>query len=239
MVTKDEILKEIKRLAKENGGVPLGHKRFQDDSGISEYDWRNYWPRFGDAQREAGFTGNTLQKAYKDNFVLEKYIALTRELGKFPVRGELIVKRAKDVGFPTHNVFFRLGTKQKLLSKLLKYAQDKKYNDIIQLCEKSLEELKPDSQSEEQDNIVFGSVYLVKSGRYYKIGRTNSMGRRHHEITIILPEDLTLIHDIKTDDPSGVEAYWHRRFESKRKNGEWFDLSSSDVKAFKRWRKIS
>lgn len=73
----------------------------------------------------------------------------------------------------------------------------------------------------------------------YKIGRTNEMGRRHHEITIQLPEGLELIHEIKTDDPSGVEAYWHRRFEQKHKNGEWFDLDSSDIRIFKRWRRIS
>ena len=39
MYTKEEILNEIKRTAKENGGKPLGTKRFLDETGIGVYDW--------------------------------------------------------------------------------------------------------------------------------------------------------------------------------------------------------
>jgi hypothetical protein len=60
------------------------------------------------------------------------------------------------------------------------------------------------------------------------------MGRREYELAIQLPEKLRTIHVIKTDDPEGIEEYWHKRFASKRGNGEWFNLELSDIQAFKR-----
>ncbi|MEX2316559.1 MAG: GIY-YIG nuclease family protein [Pirellulales bacterium] len=83
-----------------------------------------------------------------------------------------------------------------------------------------------------------GYVYLAKTGRHYKIGKTNSSGRREYEIGLQLPEKLQMVHVIATDDPTGIEAYWHKRFDAKRKNGEWFELTREDVQAFKRRRKF-
>ena len=58
------------------------------------------------------------------------------------------------------------------------------------------------------------------------------------KVGIQLPEKLQPVHYIKTDDPAGVELYWHTRFASKRKEGEWFALTAQDVRAFKRWKRI-
>ncbi|MBK7946819.1 MAG: GIY-YIG nuclease family protein [Flavobacteriales bacterium] len=42
------------------------------------------------------------------------------------------------------------------------------------------------------------------------------------------------MHAIVTDDPSGIEAYWHNRFKEQRRHNEWFELTADDVAAFRR-----
>jgi hypothetical protein len=39
-------------------------------------------------------------------------------------------------------------------------------------------------------------------------------------LAIQLPERAEQIHAIKTDDPVGIERYWHQRFADRRKNSE-------------------
>jgi len=108
------------------------------------------------------------------------------------------------------------------------------------LCEAASPKSKIDKEPEEEPESPekIGYVYLIRHGRYYKIGKTNSIGRREYDLAIQMPEKLTTVHVIKTDDPDGIEAYWHRRFAAKRKGGEWFDLNASDIKAFKKWLRI-
>jgi hypothetical protein len=236
---KEDILAEIRRTAQENGGRPLGAGRFERETGIKPYDWSRHWARFGDAQREAGFEPNTLQVAYDDDYLVEKIALLTRELGKFPTKLERRVKLSTDPTFPSANTFDRLGVKGQLVAKVLAYCVDKAtYNDVVEIL-KSIPKVGA-ANSDPQENAIeqLGEVYLFKSGRYYKIGMTKDTVRRGSELRIQLPERMDLIHSIRTDDPSGIEAYWHRRFADKRMNGEWFDLNPADIRAFKRWRKI-
>lgn len=237
-LTKQDILDAIRRTAKENGGVPLGTRRFEKETGINPYDWGKHWARFGDAQIEAGLPPNQRQGAYGDNFLIEKLIGVVRKLDKFPTYGEIQVERNRDNELPDKGVFQRLGTKAHLARRVIDYCRNNNgYDDVIHFCEAVLREPRKETDSIDP-NIRIGEVYLFKSGRYYKIGKTIDTVRRGKELRVQLPEKSTMIHAIKTDDPSGIESYWHKRFEAKRMQGEWFDLSSSDVKAFKRWKRI-
>ncbi|HZM63574.1 MAG TPA: GIY-YIG nuclease family protein [Candidatus Saccharimonadales bacterium] len=240
---KEDILAEIRRTAQENNGKPLGVIRFGQISGIRPYDWGKHWARFGDAQREAGFEPNTLVGSFPDKYVFEKAALLARELGKFPTDKEMRVKRNQDGTFPNPGVYERFGSRFSLAAKVLAYCKShEELTDIVALIEQYLSANKAKVQQGEivsdQDR-VYGFVYLVKGHPgEYKIGRTNLVDRRLSELGATASIQQSLIHEIKTDDPAGIEAYWHKRFQDRRMRGEWFKLGAEDVKAFKRWRKI-
>lgn len=237
-MTKDFILKEIKRTALNNGGNALGKGAFFNATGIKESDWSGkYWVRWSDALKEAGLEANEFNSAYDIDYVCEKYIELIQELGHIPVNAELRIKARSDKTFPSHNTFEWLGNKNERLLHISQFCESRQIHmDVAEMCRNSIQSIKP--ISEQQDNGLTvaqdGYVYLIKSGNHYKIGFTNDFHRRGKAIAIELPERATTIHVITTDDPSGIEAYWHNRFKSKRGNGEWFTLTPADIKAFRR-----
>lgn len=244
MVKKAHILSEISRAATANGGVPLGEARFETETGIKRTDWFGiHWSKWGDAIREAGFTPNELQTGFEPELLLSKYAEFARELGQLPTSGELRMKRRTDSEFPSWNTFARFGTKSELATKLAEFCRSQHgFEKVIEHCEEYLRSTAtvPGKDKLQFDEVSTGYVYLLKHGarREYKIGRTNNRLRREGEIGIELPEKIEPIHVIETDDPAGVEAYWHRRFAKQRLEGEWFTLTAKEVQAFKRWRKI-
>ena len=240
---KEDILAEIRRTAQENNGKPLGVVRFGQVTGIRPYDWGKHWARFGDAQKEAGFEPNTLVGSFPDEHVFEKAALLARELGKFPTDKEMRVKRNQDETFPNSGVYERFGSRASLASKVLAYCKShEKFTDVVKIVEQYVLANKVTiSQGESRfgKDLSYGFVYLVKGHPgEYKIGRTNLVDRRLSELGATASVQQSLIHEIKTDDPAGIETYWHRRFQDKRMRGEWFKLSADDVRAFKRWRRI-
>jgi hypothetical protein len=236
VVTKTHILDEIRRTTAANGGTALGSRRFSAETGIREADWLGkFWARWSDALREAGFPPNQLRGAYDTTELLERYTRLAQELGRLPTANDLRLKDRVDPGFPNQKVFERLGTKAELIRQVLAFCKDRgEHEDVVRLCEAYTPRVEAPTNEVESLETEFGFVYLVKSGRFYKIGKSNAIGRREYELAIQLPERVKQVHVIRTDDPSGIEAYWHKRFEAKRQNGEWFDLNAGDVAAFKR-----
>jgi hypothetical protein len=237
-MTKQHILSEIRRTARTNGGLPFGKRRFFTETGVKETDWRGiYWTNWSDALEEAGFSRNKLQAAYSADDLIAKYVAFVRELGHLPVNAELMLKRRSDPTFPSEKTFRRLGNKSQLAAKALKFCRERDgFGDVAAICLSvgAFEQVQGDETGRKHKVVQTGFVYLVKSGRHYKIGRSNAVGRREYELAIQLPTRVTKVHEIATDDPVGIEAYWHKRFADQRGNGEWFELSSDDVMAFKR-----
>jgi len=245
---KEHILSEIRRTAEENGGTPLGIDRFREETGIRKADWYGkFWAKWTDAQVEAGFERNPFGAPPVDEKgVIEIIAEYTSELGHFPTRGEFGLLRQRDRSFPViATLRRRLGNRPEMVSKVLEFCRtDERWVDVIDICRKlqsSFSKKLPQNDiSEVSDAPKIGYVYLIQHGsrREYKIGKTYNFVRREGEIRLELPEKVKPIHTIKTDDPSGIEKYWHNRFAEKRKEGEWFELNAEDVRAFKKWRKI-
>lgn len=242
---KEHILSEIRRTAAANGGTALGQERFTAETEIKKSDWYGkHWVRWSDAVKEAGLAPNRFIEAFSDDHLLAKFAAFAKELGHFPVGGEVKMKAREDKSFPSHTTFGRFGGKQAIATRVREWCLAHGDDETASLCSAALSAPGADTDEGEahlsSSSNAVGYVYMVQHGsrREYKIGRTNNSLRREGELRTELPEKLEPIHKIETDDPTGIESYWHRRFADKRKNGEWFSLAAEDVRAFKRWRRI-
>jgi hypothetical protein len=65
--------------------------------------------------REAGFQPNEFNAARTDEDLLNNLAVLVRELGRFPVMGEIKLKSRSDPKFPSHNTFRRFDGKGRSL----------------------------------------------------------------------------------------------------------------------------
>lgn len=191
-----------------------------------------YWARWGDALLEAGLTPNQLQGQSKLDELFEGLAQAIRHYQKMPVEAELRMYRRINSAFPSHRTLNnRFKSKEEMLDAFRGWTSGKDgYSDILEFLPETAVVIQRASIARPKE----GYVYLIASGKHYKIGRSDQLERRVKEIRIALPEAATLVHTIRTDDPPGIEAYWHRRFADQRANGEWFALTPQDVAAFKR-----
>ncbi len=158
-MTKQQILDEIRRTAKANGGAPLGKRGFEAETGIKESDWSGrYWARWGDAVREAGLTPNTLRPRSDQGELFSQLAILVRELGRYPTVSEMRLRKRDHAAFPNHKVLERLGTRREILQMLHAFcvrADD--WSDVGALCTRLLAEA-PEPQLDRSPCICLKSL---------------------------------------------------------------------------------
>lgn len=230
MTSRETIIFEIKRIADEIGRSP-GKQLFQKQTSIPESHWYGkYWLSWHDAIAEAGLEPNSVPEKITDDGLLRLFAEAVRKLGRIPSVAELRMYRRDNPDFPAQSTFNRtFRDKKTLIGALVKWVN---HNNDFSDIKDFLPEANVLDETDESEAERF--VYLLKSGPHYKIGRSDNLEKRIKQISIALPENVILVHSIRTDDPAGIEAYWHRRFGERRANGEWFKLSNADIKAFKK-----
>jgi hypothetical protein len=229
---RQKIVEEIKRIH-EKTGKPPGKGTFQNETGIKAHEWLGrFWANWGQALTEAGFSPNQRNSKSDLSLVFPRIAEVVLRLRRFPSNAELQIAWRETEGVPQiRSVLFLLRSKAKLVEEFRNWARqsDNAAELLMLVPERAFE-----SGVGESETVADGFVYLLKSGPHYKIGRGDNLERRVKQITVALPESTVLVHAIRTDDPPGIEAYWHRRFSEKRANGEWFKLTTADVSAFKK-----
>ncbi|MGH3556409.1 MAG: GIY-YIG nuclease family protein [Mycobacterium sp.] len=242
-VDKAAVVLAIRRLAEQNGGAPIGKERFVAETGFRPSLWEGrFWLTWGDAVREAGYEPKVMQqRRHTDDELIRHLAVLTRKLGHFPTIPHLRMERRTNDDFPAERVIGRrLGSRKDQIAAVHAFIErTPEFADVAAMIpavanELVLEPTEPDDEHAAQP--LPGFVYLVRWGKFHKIGRSNDHGRRTYEIGLQLPEKLKVVHTIETDDAVGIERYWHERFRDRRRNGEWFLLTKTDVAAFKRRR---
>lgn len=57
IIDREAIIKEVRRIAAENGGIAPGQGGFENETGITPAQWRGrLWLKWSEAVIEAGFT---------------------------------------------------------------------------------------------------------------------------------------------------------------------------------------
>lgn len=230
---RERILSEIRRVAQATGKVP-GSRLFETETGILSREWQGkIWARWGEAVAEAGLQPNELKGRIDTSSLLNQLADCCNKIGCWPSNNDLRLYAYNNSGFPSDKTFRMHFPKRAMLIEALREwvlrPENRSYAEIA----KMLPAPQPTS-TEQLAQQNYGHVYLLRAGDYYKIGQSADLEKRVKSINVALPDKATLEHAISTDDPPGIEAYWHRRFADRRMNGEWFKLSKTDILAFKK-----
>lgn len=242
-MTKDEIIAVIQETARANGGTPLGRTRLLKETGIAEHHYQKFGT-LGQLQEEAGFTPNALNESMAEDELVDQLITLCCRYGQFPTNQQLRQARHESPDeFASHNTYTRLGASKADRAATIVAALSSK--DVLttderlalDICLPLAEDAENKTSDPEGKMNICGYVYLFRDGKAYKIGNSTDPDARRDALQTGNPRRIVLVHRIVTDDPPGIEAYWHNRFRHRNANiaggDEWFFLSKEDVAAIR------
>lgn len=73
------------------------------------------------------------------------------------------------------------------------------------------------------------NVYLIEHEHgFIKIGVSQNPKQRVRDLQTSCPYDLSVLAVIETDVPFTVESHLHEKYENRKQQGEWFDLSTRE-----------
>jgi len=163
---------------------------------------REVLARWSDALKEAGFPPNQLIAARTARTWWTTLLPSCESLAIFQSRRDPTqTPERSELSEPQH--LRKFGGMRALSAELERFCRDRGENDLAELCARRPRTTRPKTRREPEESAIgeLAYVYLMKSGRFYKIGRTNALGRRERELVIQLPEAAKVVHSIKTDDP--------------------------------------
>ncbi len=241
---KQHILDEIRRTAARNGGVAPGRTRFLHETGIRESDWRGcHWQRWSDALAEAGLAPAGTPAPPDAAAVLAALAQLSRRLGGFPTLAQIRAERSANAAFPSGGAIERLGSTAERFDRLRAWCRDvPEFADVRALLDAGLmPSLNDPARDAARDparrgdvQAEDGYVFLLQSGKHYRLGHTLTMNRGEYEQAIAAAASARPVHNIRTDDPAGILSYWQQRLAARKTSGEWYALNADEVAAFKR-----
>ena len=232
---RPQLLRRLNQLAQERGGH-IAFRAFVEATGVSER-WLRDQPWFkgwNALLEEVGLQTKTFRvEKTPPSRIAEAVAELATRLGKWPTEDELRRERAENSTFPSPTIISPLRRSGELARLIVELASVR--GELAAAASIASKHQTPESSAPAADERVKGYVYMLRSGKRYKIGKSTDPSRRFREVRLELPEETNQVHAIATDDPSGIEAYWHQRFAEKRvRSTEFFTLSAEDVRAFKR-----
>jgi hypothetical protein len=236
-MTKEELLAEIRKRGTKQGRH-LSLRAFCRGTGIAEKQVLGvHWVTWNEAIAAAGLNPRSFARPRADEATTFEALAqFIQRIGHWPTENELRRERHETPSFPGLKVFLRLKKAEPLSRKLAIHCAERSDLKVAAAVVSDRIESEP-AEPLPATAPVRGYVYMMRSGRRYKIGRTNSPSRRHREVRLDMPDPTLLVHSIETDDPAGIEEYWHSRFRAKQvRDTEFFTLDAGDVAAFKRRR---